>query len=218
MSWTTDQENIIREISKSCFEYSQNHLSNYEEYEKKLKYYKIPVIIISGINSVIAVGFGDYLNQDIISITTCMLSLSCGIIGSIELFLKIESTMNTEYHSGRDLFLLHIECNKMLALDRTHRDIAGNVFLDEIYSRYTKLLGSALMEQKKILQFMAKHRNNSRLEEKIRLTGVHVPARNPKEESESDSELQPLKEKSESDIELQPLKEKSDRSKNVFNV
>ena len=86
--WSDDEEKILKIIGDKCFTMSEVHKKNYVKLQDKLKYYKIPVIIISGINSVIAVGLNNYLPQDAISITNCLLALTCGIIGSIELYLN----------------------------------------------------------------------------------------------------------------------------------
>ena len=55
----------------------------------------------------------------------------CGIIGSIELYLKLSEQLNVEYISGRDFYLLHIDILKTLALGRARRGTSGDSYLDQ---------------------------------------------------------------------------------------
>tara|TARA_B100000424_G_C22876846_1_gene466853 strand:+ start:532 stop:1029 length:498 start_codon:yes stop_codon:yes gene_type:complete len=141
--WHKDEENILHVISQKAFDMSEFHKNNYLILQNTLKYYKIPVIVISGINSVIAVGLNDYIEQNIISVTNCLLALICGIIGSIELYLKISENMNREFISGRDLYLLHIDIKKTLALEPQNRNVDGDVYLTNVYNKYIKNVSNA---------------------------------------------------------------------------
>ena len=60
-----------------------------------LKYFKIPVIILSSINSVIAIGLSTFIIQTLVSVITCIISLISAMLGSIELYLGIQKTMET---------------------------------------------------------------------------------------------------------------------------
>ena len=73
--WTDDEEGILKTLTDTCFELSQHHIHKYNQLEKNIKYFKIPVIILSGMNSVIAVGTSQYLDQSIISAINCILAL-----------------------------------------------------------------------------------------------------------------------------------------------
>lgn len=141
--WSEDEENILKVLSDKSFQMSEFHKKNYIRLEQQLKYYKIPVIVISGINSVVAVGMSEYLSQNAISATNCVLALVCGIIGSIELYLKISENMNREYISGRDFYLLHIDIKKTLALHMSNRNVDGDVYLTAIYNKYIKNVANA---------------------------------------------------------------------------
>lgn len=143
LEWSADEEGILKVISEKCFLMSEYHKKKYLKLQNKLKYYKIPVIIISGINSVIAVGMSEYLPQNVISATNCILALICGIIGSIELYLKLSDNMNREFMCGRDFYLLHIDIKKTLALRHNNRRVAGSVYLNTIYTKYIKTVSGA---------------------------------------------------------------------------
>ena len=85
----------------------------------------------------------DYIDQNVISVTNCLLALVCGIIGSVELYLKISENMNREYISGRDLYLIHIDIKKTLALKSQNRNVDGDVYLSTMYNKYIKNVSNA---------------------------------------------------------------------------
>ena len=143
--WSNDIETVLESIRHNSFVMSEHHKKNYHYFKGQLKYYKIPVIIISGLNSVIAVGLQPYLDQGIISGSNCLLALLCGIIGSIELFLGISAGMESELVASKNFYLLAIQIYKTLMLDRERRPVVGRDFLEEVYSEYTKYYGSSAL-------------------------------------------------------------------------
>ena len=141
--WSNQIETILHQIADKSYEMSNRHKQNYIDISDKLKYFRIPIIVLSGINSVASVGLTEYTNQSNISAITCILALVCGIIGSIELFLKLSESLQIEYVSGKEFSLLHIDCSKMLMLSRAERSISGADYLNDIFGRYTTLIGNS---------------------------------------------------------------------------
>ena len=141
--WTSDEESILKTISNKCFLMSEYHKNIYFKLNKKISYFKIPIIVLSGMNSVIAVGFQSYVEQGTISAINSLLSLMCGIIGSIELYLKINERMDTEYKCGRDFYILYIEIEKTLNLSRKNRSVDGKTYLDDRFNEYIQLISNA---------------------------------------------------------------------------
>uniref|UniRef100_A0A6C0JTH6 VP11 n=1 Tax=viral metagenome TaxID=1070528 RepID=A0A6C0JTH6_9ZZZZ len=122
---------------------SNTHKKNYFEISNKLKYFRIPIIILSGINSVVSVGLTEYIDQSTISAITCLLALVVGIIGSIELFLKLNESLQSEYNSGKEFGLLHVNIAKMLMLSRSERSISGQDYLNDVFGQYITLIGNS---------------------------------------------------------------------------
>ena len=75
MDWSEDIETVLKTIGSKSFILSEYHKQRYINLLDKQKYFKIPVIIFSGINSVVAVGFSNYIPQTTISMIICLLSL-----------------------------------------------------------------------------------------------------------------------------------------------
>jgi hypothetical protein len=149
--WSADIESVLENIRHNSVILSQEHKKKYFELKENLKYYKIPVIIISGCNSICSVGLQPYLQQGIISMITCLLALVCSIIGSIELYLAIQKGMEDELISQRDYYLLSVDIFKTLSLSTEHRPIPAKEYLDKCYNTYCKLTESSNALAKKLV-------------------------------------------------------------------
>lgn len=149
-SWSNDLEQVITRIMFNANVMSHYHKKNYIYYKGQLKYYKIPIIIISAFNSVFSVGLQPFVEQEVISVVNCLLALVCGIISSIELFLQIADNMEKELVASKEFYLLGVDCFKMLKLDRANRTISGKDFLDSKYGEYIGLIHTSNLVQRKI--------------------------------------------------------------------
>ena len=102
--WTSDIESVLEQIRINSILLSKEHKKRYFYLTEILRYFRLPVIIISGINSIVSVGFQPYIDQGTISMLTCLLALLCSIIGSIELYLTIQKSMENELTSSKDYY------------------------------------------------------------------------------------------------------------------
>ena len=148
--WTEDIENVLEKIRKNSSILSEEHKHTYFRLKNTLQYFRLPLIVISGINSVISVGMQQYLEQSAISGITCVLSLICSVIGSIELFLAIQKRVESELISSREYYLLTIDIQKTLLLNREHRPLPAKEYLEKIYNTYIKLTESSNLVKKSI--------------------------------------------------------------------
>ena len=143
MEWTDDIDNVLNNIRINCVILSNLHKQRYFELQSSLKYYRMPVIILNGINSIFAVGLQPYIYQGTISLTNSLIALTCGIIGSIELYLGIQKRLENDMISQRDYYLLGIDIFKTLSLDKANRPVPAKDFLEKSYNIYTKLIESS---------------------------------------------------------------------------
>ena len=149
--WSQDIECVLENIRINCVFLTAEHKKRYFKLKETLKYFRLPVIILSGINSIISVGLQPYLNQGLISASTCLLALICSIVGSIELYLTIQKSMENELLASRDYYLLSIDIFKTLSLVRQHRPIPAKEYLDEKYNEYVKLFENSNLLDKKLI-------------------------------------------------------------------
>lgn len=159
--WNDDSEGILENIRLNSIILTKYHKERYYEYKSQLKFFKLPLIILSSITSVISVGMTEYLEQNIISMTTCILSLFSAVIASIELYLGIQKNMEIELNACRNFQLLSYDIFKTLSLNREHRLENGKVFLDNTYKQYTEQVKIAnVIKSKKLKDTLAPINSN----------------------------------------------------------
>jgi len=137
--WTNDVETVLREILENCSLISEHHKHYYLELQNTLKYFKIPVITISAVNSVFSFALLAWLNQSVVTSINCFLSLTCSIISSIELYLNIAKRSDIELTSYKNYYLLSVKINSVIKLDRHNRSPDPKLFLTEILNEYNSL-------------------------------------------------------------------------------
>ena len=156
MDWSVDIETILENIRINSIILSNHHKDRYYHYKGHLKYFKLPLIILSSLTSIASVGLTPYMKQSDISLTTCLLSLISAILASIELYLGIQKNMEQELLASRSFQLLSYSIYKVLSLEQEHRVEKGSVFLDDIYNEYVKLVENAnLIKSSKIKDALA---------------------------------------------------------------
>lgn len=148
--WSYDIEDILNRVCQNCSIMSKHHKYRYLALKGKLIFFKIPLIVLGGANSVFAVGLNVYLPQKSVSVINCLVSLICAIITSVELFLGIQTGMERELTSQRDFYLMAIDISSVLSLERRHRSFNGKRYLEKILSQYNKLISDSDVLDKKI--------------------------------------------------------------------
>ena len=142
-------EELLEKTRLNCVYRENIHRKQFYYYKGFEKYFQIPLICLSAINSVVSVGLQAYTSQKNVSAINCLLSLLCGIISSIELYLHISETMENEMKMSREFYQLSISIYKFLNLPRDARSEDGKEFLNKVYSQYGNLCkSSALLKQK----------------------------------------------------------------------
>ena len=143
---STDTERILEKIRVNSVQMSNSHKAKYFTFKRLIKWFKLPTIVLSSIGSVSSVGLTNYLDQQHISVLVCGLALFVSILNSIEMFLKINESMEQELETSKQFYNLSINIQKTLLLDRENRTVEASVFLERSYSEYVKL-----MEQSNLL-------------------------------------------------------------------
>ena len=163
-----DIETILDKIRRNSIQLNYAHKQKYEKLKNKLVYFRLPTICLSAINSVFSVGLSAYMKQQDVSVINCLISLLCGIIVSVELYLQIEKAMSIEYDVSKSYYLLGIEIQRFLLTKRENRTIDCQPFLDKSYNQYTKLFENSRLLKKSI------HDNLTDLENEDKLVGITI--------------------------------------------
>ncbi len=148
--WSYTIELVLNAIRKNCITLEQIHRDMYFKQKLYLRYFRVPVIIISGCNSIIAVSLQRWIQQDIISLVNCLLALLCGLIGSVEMYLQIQKAMEIHLITEKNLYILSCDICKTLLLDRELRPLPADQYLHETYNNYIKFFESSVLLNKKI--------------------------------------------------------------------
>ena len=141
--WDNSIEQVLDNIRINSLYLSTKHKARYFSLSNSIKWYRLPVIILSGANSIVSVGLQEYIAQSTLSLTVSLISLLCSIIGSIELYLKKNARMEADLISYTQFYLLSVEIYKTLALLRENRPIPAREYLQKIFNEYTKLIESS---------------------------------------------------------------------------
>jgi len=138
-SWTTDIIAILEKIRINSVTFSQHHKKKYFFYRRIQKWFRLPTICLSAIASVGSVGLQSYIDQSHISALVCFLSLSVGVLNSIELYLKITDNIENELNNSKAYYTLAIDIEKTTKLTAPNRQINAIKYLDSKYSTFQKL-------------------------------------------------------------------------------
>jgi hypothetical protein len=145
-----DIDTILEKIRINAASHSVLHKKRYITLKTRLKWYRLPVIILSAFNSIFSIGLQPFMKQEVISVINSLMALICGIIGSIELYLQLNRQMEQTLISSKDFYVLSTDVFKWLSLRPEHRPVDGRTFVEEIYNRYIKLIQSSLLLKKKM--------------------------------------------------------------------
>jgi len=137
--WSDDIEQILQDVRSNAELLSVHHKKSYLQMLSQLIYFRVPLIIISALNSVFSVGLSNYIEQGTVSTINCLLSLSCACISSVELFLQIQKKLEVELNSYHGYYLLGTRISAMLKLDRGNREVEGITFLNNVVNDYNNL-------------------------------------------------------------------------------
>lgn len=178
MNWTNDIENILNNIRINSIKLNKSHKKEYFKMKHKLNYFKMPIIILSSINSVISVGLNTYLEQQYLNGLICILSLTTTIISSIELYLKVNDNLELELNQSKDYYLLSTSIYEMLSLDRNNRNIDGLEYLKDKIAIYNNLF-----EKSNILKY--------KISDELQSVEInHIPLLREIETPKSESEIE----------------------------
>ena len=145
-----DVDVILEKIRRNCILLSNAHKERYIELNDMLKYYKIPVIIISGVSSLVSVG-QQFIPQTIITVCNGLFGLSCSIIVSIELYLGISQQLAQSASLTKEFYTLSTNIFKTLALSTENRTENSLTYLESIYGEYSSLCANSYVVKKNII-------------------------------------------------------------------
>lgn len=142
MERTPQQEEFLRRLHLECHTLAEYNRKQFQIYSRIHQRFTVPILVISGINSLFAVSSQPFLQQNLISITNACLSLFCGILGSIQMFMKVDTKIHQFVICAHEFKKLSYRISRELSVERDVRSNNGkevvNNALNEFYSFSTK--------------------------------------------------------------------------------
>lgn len=147
-NWTEEVNNILEKIRKNSIELSNRHRLNFYEYKGYSKYFDIPIIVVSVLSSSFSVGATSFLNQELVSVSTCGISMLVAILTSVKLYLQLDENIKKEFEMSKSFHTLALDLYMVLNLKTDQRNGDGLEFLNKKYSDYIKLIESSNLLRK----------------------------------------------------------------------
>jgi len=138
-NWNAEIESLLNDIRLNSIELENHHKEHYFNVKNIVIWFKLPIIVLSSLNAIIAVALTNYIQQNYISAANCFISFIIGTLTSISLYMKIEDRLESELLASKEYHKLSIEIYKLLSLKIEDRGIDGDAFLNDIYNEYVKL-------------------------------------------------------------------------------
>jgi hypothetical protein len=140
MNWSQAVDSLLDKIRLNAVYLTNRHINNHLYYKNCSKYFEIPTIVLSVFSGSFSVGSDGFLNQELISIVSCSISMMITILTSIKLYMKIQENSTQEQELAVSFKTLALDIFKILSLPEEDRGIDGLIYLNKIYGKYVNLV------------------------------------------------------------------------------
>lgn len=152
--WHDEEESFLRDIEKQCNKYHENFMKEYMYYNKLSTRFNIPILVLSAFNALCAIALNDFLIQRYVSIMNAVLSSGTGILGSIQLYMKINEKLTNSMRASIHVKKLALKISKELTLGRNQRGTDGQQFLADCFAEFNTILEQSNPIEKKMKNFL----------------------------------------------------------------
>jgi hypothetical protein len=140
MNWSHSVDSLLDKIRLNAVYLTNRHINNHLYYKNCSKYFEIPTIVLSVFSGSFSVGSDGFLNQELISIVSCSISMLITILTSIKLYMKIQENSTQEQELAVSFKTLALDIFKVLSLPEEDRGIDGLIYLNKTYGKYVNLV------------------------------------------------------------------------------
>jgi len=151
--WTDKEEFFLQDLERQCDLLYKHYAKEYTYYKLLSSKFNIPILVISAINALTAIALNDFLAQRYVSILNAVLSAGTGVLGSIQLYLKINEKLSIALRSNITFKKLALKISKELSIEREKRP-DGQIFLNECFAEFTTAVEAGNPIEKKMLNHM----------------------------------------------------------------
>jgi len=140
MNWSQSVDSLLDKIRLNSVYLTNRHINNHLYIKNCSKYFEIPTIVLSVFSGSFSVGSDGFLNQELISIVSCSISMLITILTSIKLYMKIQENSTQEQELAVSFKTLALDIFKTLSLPEEDRGIDGLIYSNKTYGKYVNLV------------------------------------------------------------------------------
>jgi hypothetical protein len=171
-NWTDREEDFLAKLEKQADILYKHYTNEYTYYQGLAKRFNVPILVVSAINALTAIALNDFLEQRYVSILNAVLSAGTGVLGSIQLYLKINEKMTKAITSSTVYHKLALKISKEISLDRELRSTNGQLFLNECFAEFTTTYEQGNPIEKKLINHLRLDESESDLDSKSSLGAI----------------------------------------------
>jgi hypothetical protein len=153
--WTTEEETFLGNLEKQCNDYYDHTIKEYTYYNGMSSKFNIPILIVSALNALCAIALNDFLVQKYVSILNAVLSAGTGVLGSVQLYMKLNEKMTHALRSSINFKKLALKISKELSIARKDRTTEGQTFLSDCFAEFNTVLEQSNPIEHKLKNHMA---------------------------------------------------------------
>lgn len=153
--WHDKEEAFLRKLEEQCNYMQRHYAKEFTYYNGLSSRFNIPILIISSINALTAISLGQFIEQNIVSILNAVLSAGTGVLGSIQLYMKLNEKMTKSLNSSIHVKRIALKISKELSIDRAQRVTEGVAFLNECFTEFNGALEAGNPLEKNMENYLA---------------------------------------------------------------
>jgi len=152
--WNIREEEFLKKVEKQCNAYHSYFMKDYEYYKKLSNRFNVPILLISSINALSAIALSDFLEQKFVSIFNAVLSAGTGLLGSVQLYLKLNEKMANSLRSSTVMKRIALHIAKELSMAPETRATEGKIFLQECFADFNACIEQSNPIHRKFKNFI----------------------------------------------------------------
>jgi hypothetical protein len=138
--WHADEQEFLSKLEHQCNLYHNHHNKDHMYYKNLASRFNVPILVVSAFNALCAIALNDFLPQKFVSIINAVLSSGTGVLGSIQLYLKINEKMANSVRASILMKRLALKISKELSIDMENRVTDGQAFLADCFAEFNTAL------------------------------------------------------------------------------
>jgi len=154
-TWHDKEEAYLRKLEEQCNYMHRHYSKEFTYYNGLSSRFNIPILVISSINALTAIALGQFIEQTMVSILNAILSAGTGVLGSIQLYMKLNEKMTKALNSSIHVKRIALKISKELSIDRAQRVTEGVAFLNECFTDFNNAIETGNPLEKSVENFLA---------------------------------------------------------------